>query len=66
MGPAEGLLYPECVTAPVKSRVVASLDKARESLGRIPLDEAQKIRRRILHDEPDVPKTGVSAFGSFI
>lgn len=41
-------------------------DVRRKPLDRITIDQARRIARRIVHEEADVPKVGVAAFGSYI
>lgn len=41
-------------------------DLRRLPLDRITIDQARRIARRIVHEEADVPKVGVAAFGSYL
>lgn len=54
------------MTAKAASAVAALAEVRRLPLGRITIDQARRVARRIVHDEPAVPKVGVAAFGSYI
>lgn len=41
-------------------------DVRRLPLDRITIDQARRVARRIVHEEPDVPKVRVAAFGSHV
>ena len=55
------------ITVATPATVLDVLESVRDvPLDSIPLDEAQRVRRRIIDNESDVAPTEVSAFGSYV